>query len=110
MIKDYDYYMSLDLFAVAIEIPTEREARLRSEAFGDLISAIICQCKSQSITVSQPQDLLGEPDRIRQWAGGGIIWEYDWIGTHGPNEYFSITPFVLQSDRVVGIEREGDVI
>src|SRR5437016_5178222 len=106
MYKDRAYYLGLDLSAVAAQIPVDRAARLRSDELGDVIWAVLYRCGAEPITGEYLRSLLGEPDTVRPWPDGEV-WEYDWIGWHGPNQYFSSTPFVLRAGRVVGIERDG---
>lgn len=109
MIKDGVYFCGLDLVAVSARIPSDRESRLRSEELGDIVVALLHRCATEIITPQMISSLLGEPDRTRRLDGGELVWEYDWIGKHGPNEYSSHTPIVFRSGRMVGIEDEGEI-
>lgn len=111
MFKDEDFYRSLDLPAVALRIPADRASRLRSEALGDILWAVMDRCATEMITQEFIRSLLGEPDRLHQRdCGEAQVWEYDWIGMHGPNEYSSCTPIVFRDGRMVGIERDDEVL
>jgi hypothetical protein len=109
MFKDQGYYLGLDLPEVAARIPKDRPARLRSDELADVIIGILHQCDAEPITGEYLRSLLGDPDTTCQ-RPDGEVWEYDWIGWHGPNQYFSATPFVLRAGRVVGVERHGKVL
>ena len=109
MNKDRAYYAAIDLPALAARIPVDRAARLRSDELGDVIKAVLARCRTETVTGDDLRSLLGEPDAVSS-SPNGEVWGYDWIGWHGPNQYFSSTPFVLQGGRVVGIERDGQVL
>jgi hypothetical protein len=109
MFKDRAYYQALDLSAVAARIPVDRPARLRSDDMGDVILSVLYRCGAEPITGEYLRSLLGDPDTTRP-RPGGEVWEYDWIGRHGSNQYYSATPFVLQGGLVIGVERHGEVM
>jgi hypothetical protein len=112
MIKDEEYWLGLDLSALALRIPSERPSRLRSEELGDAIWAVIIRCeRHETLTPDFIQSLLGMPDRVRQRPeSDDTVWEYDWIGTHGPDEYASSTSIVFRDGRMVRIERDSEVL
>lgn len=102
MDKDNDYYRSLDLRRLALSIPADKESRGRSEAFQEMLIALVLRCPNESFTSSDLLSFLGEPDSIEANANG-VIWEYAWRGEHCAHEYRSSTPFVVQNDRVIGV-------
>jgi len=103
MFKDTGYYLSLDLDATAARIPTDRSARLRSNDFLEMIISVIRRCDVAPLAAERLAALLGAPDRLRKFENYEV-WEYDWFGMHGPNEYSSATPFVIRDGLVVSIE------
>lgn len=108
MVKDNDYYRSLDLRRLTESIPTDKEARGRSEAFQETLIALVLRCPNESFTVSDLLNFLGEPDSIESSANGAV-WEYVWQGEHCGRDYRSSTPFVVQNDRVVGIRERSPI-
>lgn len=109
MFKDREYYLGLDLPGVAARIPADRPARLRSDELRDVILGVLYRCETEPITGEFLRSLLGKPDTTRSRLDGEV-WEYDWLGWHGPNQYSSSTPFVLRAGQVVGVERDGEVL
>jgi hypothetical protein len=108
MFKDTEYYLKLDLDVAAARIPTNRDARLRCDDFLEVIISVVRRCDVTPLESERLTGLLGAPDRLRK-AENYEVWEYDWIGRHGPDEYTSATPFVIRNGRVVSIEgRERD--
>ena len=109
MIKDRHYWLNLDFTAAASRLPTEKSERLRSEWLGDILTSATSRCSREVLTSDFMRSLIGEPDRTRQ-RKDGEVWEYDWVGRFGPDEYQSCTPLVFQEGRLVGVEREGQIV
>jgi hypothetical protein len=105
LIKTEQFYLDLDLDTLSESIPRDREARLRSEEMGDLITAIWYRCEHEVVSSSDLERWLGKPDRVES-RGEFEHWIYEWVGKHGPDEYESNTPFIVGDGKVQGIYRE----
>lgn len=105
MIKDEQYYLTLDLDLLARQIPRIKEQRGSLDVFGDAVTALALRCKLEPITTDYLLAIVGEPDVIKQ-IDQGEVWEYAWVDWYGPTKYSSATPFLIDRGRVVGLQRE----
>lgn len=103
VIKDDDYYLGLDLDAAAEQIKQAGTERGKSQFFGEAINALVLKSERQRVTVDELIRVLGLPDFKRTLPDGHEVWEYAWVGTHGPFTYTSATPFEIDGDLVLGM-------
>lgn len=106
VVKTLDYYRSLDLRRLAEKVPVGREARVRSEAFQELLTALAMRYATERFTGVDLRMILGEPDAVRH-TEDEEVWEYRWVGEHCSEEYRSTTPFLVKNGQVVGVRGEA---
>ena len=106
MIKTPEYYLSLDLEKAKDVIPIEKEERIDSEIFCDVITAIYEKSKVEKIDVLKLKYYLGEPDR-KEITQEYEVWEYDWNGTHDGNKFKSKTPYKIVDGIIVGLVKSA---
>jgi hypothetical protein len=101
--KNTKYYKELDLRLLA-EQWRHTEKRRDSEFYHDLRNALVKRCDSEVFTAADLLYLLGEPDFRRTMPGdeSKMLWEYHWYGYHGPDKYYSCTPFTIGNGIIIG--------
>lgn len=102
MIKDMDYYRSLDLLSAGAEIRKLGDDRGSHEVFGDAIQSLLIAACEREVASSEVEQILGKPDRVVD-NDTGEVWEYDWSDTYGPVSYTSSTPFQIASGVCTGL-------
>jgi hypothetical protein len=102
MIKDDDYYRSLDLHQASEEIRRLGDDRGNHEVFGEAINSLLVAAKERAVTDEEVLGVLGPPDRVRS-NELGEVWNYDWSDMYGPIRYTSSTPFQFVNGQCRGI-------
>ena len=106
MAKPVEYYLDLDLEKSATLLPEEREQRIRSELFADLINAIYFKSKNTEIDCLLIRRILGEPDN-KTTLSDHETWDYEWVGLSEGVEFRSKTAFMIVKGMVVGLSKNG---
>ncbi len=104
VIKNREYYLSLDLGCVPKHVKHSPSVRATDELWGDLLTAIWYRSQSSTVPTDVLVDAVGNPDAVTSLSSGDEAWVYDWLGKHGPNTYSSATPFQVRDGAVVGID------
>jgi hypothetical protein len=103
MMKDMNYYRTLDLRVAARQVPVDSEQRQTNEFFHDILKAIIVRHKTETIASQDLLACLGKPDSVRQ-DESGEAWEYKWRGQHMGREYRGSDVFLVVGGQVVAVE------
>ena len=106
MTKPVEYYLDLDLDKSATLLPEEREQRIRSEVFADLINAIYFKSKNTEIDCLMVLRVLGEPDN-KTALSDHETWDYEWVGLNEGVEFRSKTVFLIVKGIVGGLSKNG---
>ena len=107
MSSDLEFYLNLDLATAAEEIQKLGDDRgNHHRVFGEAIRSLCVRCEEKEhITADYVQSILGKPDRILE-VDRVEIWQYNWLGMHGPDVYSSTSPFVMVDGVCQGIPGE----
>jgi hypothetical protein len=107
MIKDMHFYRAFDLADASRRIRQLGDDRGNHEVFGDAIHSLFILAKERVLLGEELKQVLGKPNRVIQ-NDAGEVWEYDWSGFHGPDNYRSSTPFQVISDVCTGLAADEE--
>lgn len=102
MIKDMDYYRSLDLDKARKEIESLGSDRGNAEVFVDAIQSLVVAADERTVSIEEVEQVLGTPDR-KIMNQIGLVLEYDWLDSYGPVHYSSSTPFQFAGEVCKGL-------
>jgi len=109
VIKDRDYFLSLDLGCVPEPVRSDPTIRATDELWGYLLTAIWYRSQAAPVPTDALIAAVGEPDSVVALNTNDEAWSYNWLGYHGPDQYSSATPFRVRDCAVIGIvDSDGD--
>lgn len=103
MIKDLNYFLSLDLNCIPEHVKNAPTIRAEDDLWHDLLKGICCRLDDAPVPTDVLVAAVGKPDSVISLNKNDEVWSYKWFHFHGPKQYSSATPFHVRNGKVFGV-------